>query len=123
VVTLSAVSTDANWEFSHWSGDLSGSVNPETLTMDADKSTTATFIVAQYTLITSTVGSGSITVEPVQDTYAPGTVVTLTATADTDWVFTHWSGDLDGNTSPATLTMEGDKPALEVVANFREGTG
>jgi hypothetical protein len=120
VVTLQAESSDANWEFSSWSGDLSGNTNPESLTMDADKSVTATFIVKQYTLITSTVGSGSVAVEPVSDTYAPGTVVTLTATADNGWIFTNWSGDLVGNTSPATLTMEGDKASLEVAGNFRE---
>jgi hypothetical protein len=47
-------------------------------------------------------------------------VVTLTATADNGWIFTNWSGDLVGNTSPATLTMEGDKASLEVAGNFRE---
>jgi hypothetical protein len=122
VVTLMAAVTDENWEFSHWGGDLSGSANPRSLTMDGNKNVTATFIVKQYTLITSTVGNGTVAVEPLSDTYSPGTVVTLTATADTGWLFTHWSGDLDGNTSPAAMTMEGDKATLEVVANFRQNT-
>jgi hypothetical protein len=30
-------------ELSGWSGDLSGSTNPETITMDTDRSVTATF--------------------------------------------------------------------------------
>ncbi len=34
---------DSGWEFSGWSGDLSGDTNPETLLMDADKTVTATF--------------------------------------------------------------------------------
>jgi hypothetical protein len=34
---------DANWAFSAWSGDLSGSNNPETITMDDNKTVTATF--------------------------------------------------------------------------------
>jgi len=28
---------DAGWTFSVWGGDLSGSVNPETIVMDGDK--------------------------------------------------------------------------------------
>ncbi|MFC1619539.1 DUF5123 domain-containing protein [Candidatus Neomarinimicrobiota bacterium] len=42
VVTTTAV-PDAGWEFSAWSGDLTGSTNPATVTMDADKSITAAF--------------------------------------------------------------------------------
>jgi uncharacterized repeat protein (TIGR02543 family) len=33
----------AGWVFSGWSDDVSGSKNPETLTMDSDKTVTATF--------------------------------------------------------------------------------
>ena len=44
VVELTAVA-GAGWSFSGWSGDLSGSVNPETIVMDGDKSVTATFDV------------------------------------------------------------------------------
>jgi hypothetical protein len=41
-VELSAV-PDAGWGFSGWSGDLSGSNNPESIIMDSDKNITATF--------------------------------------------------------------------------------
>ncbi|TYB81914.1 MAG: hypothetical protein FXF54_14340 [Kosmotoga sp.] len=41
-VTLTAV-PDEGWKFVEWSGDLSGSDNPETLVMDEDKSVTAHF--------------------------------------------------------------------------------
>ena len=34
---------DAGWEFTGWSGDLGGSVNPETILMDGYKTVTATF--------------------------------------------------------------------------------
>jgi len=43
VVTLTAIPNDG-YTFFNWSGDLSGSNNPETLTMDAPKSVTAEFI-------------------------------------------------------------------------------
>jgi len=39
---------DPGWEFSGWSGHLTGSANPATLTMDADKSVTAIFIESDY---------------------------------------------------------------------------
>ncbi len=41
-VTLEAVPNEA-YSFRNWSGDLSGNTNPTTLTMDADKSVTASF--------------------------------------------------------------------------------
>lgn len=44
VVTVRAVPA-AGWSFSAWSGDLTGATNPTTITMDADKNITATFIV------------------------------------------------------------------------------
>lgn len=41
-VTLTAV-PDSGWEFVEWSGDLTGSNNPATITVDAAKNVTATF--------------------------------------------------------------------------------
>ena len=42
VVELTAT-TDNDWEFTHWEGDLSGGQNPQTITIDEDKSVTAVF--------------------------------------------------------------------------------
>ncbi|MCP5105012.1 MAG: PKD domain-containing protein [bacterium] len=119
VVTVTAV-PDSGWEFTGWSGDLSGSTNPTTITMDADKTVTATFteiVVVQYTLTTNTVGNGSITLNPPGGTYDDGTVVTVTAAADSGWQFDNWSGDLSGSTNPTTITMNANKT---VTANFSE---
>jgi uncharacterized repeat protein (TIGR02543 family) len=41
-VTLTAV-PDGGWEFTAWSGDLTGSDNPEFIIMDSNKTVTATF--------------------------------------------------------------------------------
>jgi len=51
-----------------------------------------------YTLTTSVFpsGSGTINIVPLQDTYAPGTLVTLTATPNTGYLFYEWS-DNDTN--------------------------
>jgi hypothetical protein len=43
IVTLTAV-PGANWTFQGWSGDVTGAQNPVNVTMDADKTVTATFI-------------------------------------------------------------------------------
>lgn len=44
VISVTAT-PDAGWQFNGWSGDLSGSTNPETITMDADKTVIATFVL------------------------------------------------------------------------------
>jgi uncharacterized repeat protein (TIGR02543 family) len=119
VVTLTAV-PDAGWQFDYWSGDLSGSVNPETITMNSDKNVTAHFsevIVPQYTLTVYTEGQGSVTLNPPGGTYDEGTPVTLTATPDPGWQFDNWSGDLTGTQNPATITMDSHKT---VTAHFSE---
>ena len=46
IVDVNAIA-DAGWTFSAWSGDLSGSNNPETIIMDGNKTVTATFTADQ----------------------------------------------------------------------------
>ena len=59
VVPLTAT-PGAGWSFSGWSGDLTGSVNPVTITLNGNKTVTATFTQNTYTLTVNTVGSGSV---------------------------------------------------------------
>ncbi len=118
-VTLTPV-PDAGWEFTGWSGDLSGSDNPATIVMNSNKTVTATFseiVVPQYTLTTNTVGQGSITLSPTGGTYDEDTVVTLTPVPASGWLFVGWSGDLSGTANPATITMTANK---SVTATFTE---
>jgi hypothetical protein len=44
MVQLEAIPADATWVFDHWEGDLTGSVNPETLTVAASNAVTAVFV-------------------------------------------------------------------------------
>jgi uncharacterized repeat protein (TIGR02543 family) len=77
--------------------------------MNGDKVVTATFTrVTQYSLTTSAT-NGSIALNPPGGTYAAGTVVTITATPASGYVFGGWSGDLTGTTNPTTITMNGNK--------------
>jgi TolB protein len=72
----------------------------------------------QYTLTVDVIGGGSVALDPQQPTYAPGTVVELTATPDPGWSLYSWSGDLTGTENPTTITMDSDKV---VTATFAEG--
>jgi flagellin-like protein len=111
---------DSGWSFSGWSGDLSGSDNPATITMNDDMNIEATFTEnppIEYTLSVSVAGSGSVTKDPDQSTYSPGDSVDLTATANSGWSFSGWSGDLSGSDNPATITMNDD---MNIEATFTE---
>jgi hypothetical protein len=57
------------------------------------------------TLTVTTVGSGTVSVDPAQSQYSYGQVVTLTATAAPGSLFAGWGGGLSGNANPATLVM------------------
>jgi len=54
-VTLTAV-PDPNYVFDRWSGDLSGSTNPTTLVMDANKMVNASFALEKYEVETNSIG-------------------------------------------------------------------
>jgi len=64
-----------------------------------------------YILTVNTAGSGSLTRNPDQASYTSGTVVTLTANPLAGWLFSGWSGDANGTSNPATITMNSNKSA------------
>ncbi|MBU0637333.1 MAG: S8 family serine peptidase, partial [Planctomycetes bacterium] len=78
---------DPGWTFDRWDGDLTGSTNPDTLTMDGNKTVTAVFVQDQYTLTVNVTGSGSVTKTPDQATYTYGQNVDLEAFPDAGWTF------------------------------------
>jgi uncharacterized repeat protein (TIGR02543 family) len=43
----------------------------------------------------------------------------LTATAAPGWKFIGWSGDLTGNSSPATITMNGNQSVTAVFVQYK----
>ena len=112
-VTLAATPA-SGYRFDRWSGDVSGNVTSVTITMNANKSVTATFI-RTYTLTTSVSPTEGGSVSPVGGTYDEGTSVTLTAIPASGYRFDHWSGDVSGNVTSVTITMNTNK---SVTATF-----
>ncbi len=118
-VTLTATAQEG-YEFSGWSGDLSGTSNQTTITMDSDKSVTATFlevIQPEYSLAVNIAGNGTVSVNPDQNTYPAGTEVILTATPQDGYEFSGWSGDISATANQTAITMDSDK---SVTATFTE---
>jgi uncharacterized repeat protein (TIGR02543 family) len=107
------------WKFDGWSGDLTGTSNPDSVLMDANKSITATFSqipAGQFEVRRTIVGSGVVVAEPPGPYYSSGTVVTLRARPAWDSTLDGWSGDVSGTDTVVTITMNGHK---SVTATFR----
>jgi hypothetical protein len=102
----------SGWSFKEWKGDLSGSKNPATITLDKNRSVTAIFEQdepEEYSLTVHTEGDGSVSRDPNQSSYTDGEKVTLTAIPASGWSFKEWKGDLSGSKNPATITLDQDK--------------
>jgi uncharacterized repeat protein (TIGR02543 family) len=112
-VTVKATA-NSGYRFSGWSGAVTGTTNPITITMDGNKSVTANFI-RQYTLTIAAGTGGTTNPAPGSYTHDSGTQVTVKATANSGYRFSGWSGDASGTTNPITITMDGIK---SVTANF-----
>lgn len=119
-VALEAV-PQSGWEFGSWSGEASGSANPISVTMNGNKSITATFNQLAYTLSLTGSGDGSVKVNgtghslPWSEQFLSNSEVTLEAVPQSGWQFTTWSGDASGNANPITVTMSGAK---DIAATF-----
>jgi len=119
VVTLTAAPA-AGYEFTRWEGDASGTANPASVAMDANRSVVAVFTPTTFytlTVAASPSNGGAVARVPDQVEYAPGTVVRLTATPAAGFAFSRWDGGLTGTSNPATIAMTGDR---SVTAIFTE---
>ena len=79
-------------------------------------------LVANFTIIPAnnfalnvTAVNGSVLANPDQATYLQGASVVLTATPNSGYSFTSWSGDATGSASPLTVVMNANK---NITANF-----
>jgi hypothetical protein len=69
-----------------------------------------------YLNVTATAG-GSVTRNPDQPDYPPGSLATLTATPQTGYGFIRWTGDATGSTNPLTVVMSTNKSITAVFAS------
>jgi hypothetical protein len=102
----------AGYAFDSWSGDLSGSANPTTVNMTANKAVTANFTRITYALSAPPGEGGTVSGTGSYDWHASATIEAIPAPG---YYFTGWSGALSGSANPAILVMDGNK-ALS--ANF-----
>ena len=110
VVNITA-NPDGGWRFERWIGEVS---NPNaastTLTMDSDKTITASFSNIMHTLTIRTNGSGSTSPTAGTHSHSEGTVVNIEAIPDSGWQFDSWSGGVaDPSLATITLIMDSDK--------------
>lgn len=108
------------WVFDGWGGDLSGTETPKTITIDKEKNVTVKFKVRDYSLNITIEGEGTveerIVTNPNGREYPFKTVVELTPVPKEGWVFDSWGGDLIGNHTPNTLTVDKEK---NVIVKFK----
>jgi surface protein len=111
VVELTPVPSEG-WRFVQWSGDLSGSEVPKTITVDGEKTVNVKFERKNYPLTITIVGEGTVeeTIVPQKTTEYPyETVVELTPIPSEGWEFVEWGGDLTGSEVPKQITVDTEK--------------
>jgi len=105
VVTLTA-QPNSGYSFNMWGGDLSGSQNPTTITMNSNKTVIAQFVstsgsgggtggtTTYYTLTIniSPTGGGTVVKNPDKQQYIAGEEVVLAAVPYSGYQFLNWSG-------------------------------
>ena len=117
VIKLTAKPAE-EWEFVEWKGALTGTTNPQEITMTEAKTVTAVFIKKKYPLTVEVEGQGSVAEKVIKaglaTDYNSGTIVELTATAETNWEFKEWTGDLTGTDNPSQITIDAAKTVTAV---------
>ena len=107
-LTITAVPA-TNYSFTGFTGALTGTTNPQMLTLNANSAVNAAFTQTSFPVNVTVVGPGTVSSNPSASTYPTGTMVTLTATPNTGAYFAGFTGDLTSSTSPATVTVTGTR--------------
>jgi uncharacterized repeat protein (TIGR02543 family) len=122
--TLSiSATTNPGYTFSSWSSNTTSitfnnaNSASTTATINGLGTITATFTQNEYTLTVNVVGNGSVAKNPDKATYHYGDIVQLTATPDSGWSFSDWSGDASGSANPVSVTIIGN---MTVTATFTQ---
>jgi hypothetical protein len=101
--------------FTTWSGDASGSTSPSNaIAMSGPKTATANWKTQYYLTVSSAHGvvGGEGWYDSGSSAYATVTPLIVSGSSGTQYVFTQWSGDASGNTSPSDpIVMSGPMTA------------
>jgi uncharacterized repeat protein (TIGR02543 family) len=98
---------DAGYVFESWTGDCSGTTHETTVSMNQDKTCTATFFAkSTFALTVEITGNGSVTGD---GNYDEGTNTTLIATPDAGSELSGFGGDCD---SAGSVRMDADKHCI-----------
>ena len=105
------------YAFTGWTGSISSNENPLTVTVTENIDLTANFLIKNYPLTVSTVGSGTV-IESIitsKTDYDHGTIVQLQAIAEDGWIFSGWSGAYSSDQDIIEITVESE---LSITATF-----
>jgi hypothetical protein len=119
---------DPDWMLASWGSACAGSQPQCTLNMDANKTVSATFALAEQRLSVSTSGGGAVRSEPVgidcgqdcTESYPSDSNILLTAVPEPGWVLASWGGACSGSEQSCTVAMNADRI---VSARFVEDGG
>jgi hypothetical protein len=110
-----AGSSGTQYVFTSWSGDASGNTSPsDAIVMNGPKTATASWKSQYYLIVTSAYGAvgGQGWYDSGTTAYATVTPLIVAGSSGTQYVFTQWSGDASGNTSPSDpIVMTGPSTA------------
>ncbi len=116
----------AGFSFTNWSGDLTGTANPATITSTGyPKAVTANFgepTIVRLSLTGGGTGTGQIDANntfydlPASVMCAAGSTANLQAEPANGSVFVRWEGDLTGTTNPTSVLMTAAKTVKAVFA-------
>jgi hypothetical protein len=99
--------------FSAWSGDVSGTNNPLSLSVTNPNQSVSYQLGAlsagRYALTVVENGRGRVEISPRANDYNSGQTVTLTAVSDVAQDFIGWSGDASGTSNQVVATMDQSK--------------
>jgi uncharacterized repeat protein (TIGR02543 family) len=119
-VTLEAV-PEEGYVFARWSGDLTDTDNPTSITVDDDARVTAHFDIASCTIFVNARGEGAVVLDgtrlelPWTGRHLWGTTIPLEAVPAPNGAFHGWSGDIAGDENPVALQIAGD---MHIWADF-----
>ncbi len=113
------ISSEADYRFYSWAGDVETDDLPLTITMDGDKSIEAEFVGSiEYILVMEQpVGDGSVTPGVGSHTFEEGEEIVLEADPRNRWEFERWGGDITSNKTTTNVTIDDD---ITVTAYFAE---